>query len=334
MPETMRAVGITGFGGPEVLEVVELPRPKLRRGMVAIRVHAAAVSPADVGLRSDGGKAIDAGDDGPGVLSGPPPWVPGMDAAGVVTAVGEPGAAGPTDLLLGDRVMTIVVPFGDRPGAMAEYVAVPAESAVRIPGGLSFEEASTIPMNALTAWIVRREFALPAGASVAVTGGAGFLASMFIALAAHSGVRVIADAAPVDEELVRSYGAHTVVPRDGDFAQRVRTVVPGGVDAVFDTACLRQRALPAIRDGGLIICARPWSGETERGIDHRTVVVGYEAKNHAALAEIAGLVADGVLRPRVAKVFAPADAAGAHHLMEAGGIRGRAVVDFSALPPA
>jgi hypothetical protein len=90
---------------------------------------------------------------------------------------------------------------------------------------------------------------LEPGETLAVSGGAGLLASYAIPLAKVRGLRVIADANPEDEELVRSFGADAIVPR-GDFAETVRVVTAEGVDGVFDTALLRRDALPALRDGG------------------------------------------------------------------------------------
>src|SRR5580700_616290 len=111
----MRAVGVVSFGGPEALEVVELPDPEAGPGEVRIRVHAATVNPTDTVLRS-GARAADV----------PPPYVPGMDVAGVLEQIG-PGAS--TDLQVGQRVMAIVAPHGQT-GGYAERVVVPAASVV------------------------------------------------------------------------------------------------------------------------------------------------------------------------------------------------------------
>ena len=119
----MRAVGVTEFGPPEVLHVVEVPDPEPGPGELRIRVHAAAVNPTDTVLRS-GGRAERLKDVAP-------PHVPGMDVAGVLEKIGE-GTV--TDLALGERVMAIVLPLGPR-GAYAERVVVPVDSVVRSPAG-------------------------------------------------------------------------------------------------------------------------------------------------------------------------------------------------------
>src|SRR5580704_18020567 len=135
----MRAVGIMEFGGPEVLRLVELPDPEAGPGELGLRVRAATVNPTDTVLRS-GGRADRLKDI-------PPPYVPGMDAAGVLEQIG-PGVA--TDLQVGDHVMAIVVPDGSH-GAYAEHLVVPIESVARVPHGATDIQAAALPMNGLTA---------------------------------------------------------------------------------------------------------------------------------------------------------------------------------------
>lgn len=115
----MKAIGLTDFGGPEVLRVLELPVPEAEPGEIWIRVHAAAVNPVDTMVR----RGIDF------VSDAEPPYVPGMDAAGVVEQIGE-GVE--TDLSVGDHVMAVAVTTGTH-GAYAEHLVVPGESVVRVP---------------------------------------------------------------------------------------------------------------------------------------------------------------------------------------------------------
>ena len=157
----MRAIGVTEFGGPEALHVVELPDPQAGPGEVRIRVHAAAVNPTDTGLRS-GARAASLKDV-------PSPYVPGMDVAGVVDQIGPQTA---TDLRLGDHVMAIVLPHGPH-GGYSELIAVPAESVVRVPAGASDAEAATLPMNGLTTVQALDLLGLQPGQVLAVTGAAG-----------------------------------------------------------------------------------------------------------------------------------------------------------------
>src|SRR2546421_12186931 len=118
----MKALAIRHFGGPEVLEVLELPEPHPADDQVRIRVHAAAVNPTDVALRS--------GDYGQALANVQPPYIPGMDAAGVVDALG-PRTDG--RLKVGDKVVAIVLPTSPTKGAYAEQIVVPTASVVPMP---------------------------------------------------------------------------------------------------------------------------------------------------------------------------------------------------------
>src|ERR1700675_3037888 len=148
----MRAVTFSRFGGPEVLEVSELPVPQPGPGEVRIRVAAATVNPTDISFRT-GRQQTTAQLTQMGVL---PPYVPGMELAGVVDAVGEG-----TTWHTGDRVMAIVNPRRPGGGAQAELVVVPAASVARVPEGISLEAAATLPMNGLTVRLALARLSFP-----------------------------------------------------------------------------------------------------------------------------------------------------------------------------
>jgi NADPH2:quinone reductase len=308
-----RAVGIVEPGGPEVLRVVERAVREPRAGEVRLAVRAAAVNPTDVGLRQRGAEGL------------PPPWVPGMDAAGVVESVGPEVER----IAVGDEVMTAVTPRRAEGGAQSQLLVVPAASVVPIPSGASLVQASTLPMNGLTALRGLELLDLPASATLLVAGGAGLLASYVIPLAKRAGLRVLADAGPADKELVRGFGADVVLPRGEGLATAVRDAVPGGVDAVFDTALLGRGIFPAIRDGGALVFVRTWDGEVvEDGVTIHPVWVGDVLERTDWLQELSELAAQGVLALRVAATFPPERVADAHRQLEAGGLRGRTVVVF------
>lgn len=310
----MRAVVISEPGGLEVLGVAARPVREAGPDEVRIAVKAAAVNPTDIALRERG-----AGGDPP------PPWVPGMDAAGTVESVGE----GVDRLSVGEQVMAAVSPRRPEGGAQAELVVVPAASVVPIPDGVTLQQAATLPMNGLTARLGLQLLGLEAGQTLAVSGGAGLLASYAIALAKLRGLRVIADAQPTDQELVRSFGADLVVPRGEGFAAAVREAAAGGVDGLFDTALLGQAAFPAIRDGGAMAVVRGWDDSTpERGIEIRQIAVVSVLERSDWLQELRELASDGRIALRVAGEYPPEQAAEAQRAMAAGGLRGRAVIVF------
>jgi len=296
-----------------VLEVIDRPVREAGPGEVRIRVAAAAVNPTDIGLRQRGAPDL------------PPPWTPGMDAAGTIESVGQ----GVERLAVGDQVMAALTPRRPEGGAQCELIVVPAASVVPIPEGATLQQAATLPMNGLTALLGLEQLGLSAGQTLAVSGGAGLLASYVIALAKQRGLRVIADAKPEDEQLVRGFGADEVVPRGERFIDAVRQLAPDGVDGLYDTALLNRAALPAIRDGGGLVVVRGWQdGEPERGIQVHPVMVFEVLERTEWLEQLRAEASAGRLQLRVAGEFPPERAAEAHRLMEAGGLRGRAVIVF------
>ena len=310
----MRAVVITEPGDVDVLAVADLDPRDPEEGEVRIAVKAASVNPTDIGLRQRGGGDL------------PRPWIPGMDAAGVVESLG----AGVDRLEVGQEVMAAVSPRRPEGGAQQELLVAPAASVVSIPDGASLPEAATLPMNGLTAESGLDMLGLSDGQTLAVAGGAGLLASYVIVLAKERGLRVIADAKPEDEELVKGFGADVVVPRSDNFGDAVRAVAPDGVDAVYDTALIYRDAFAAIRDGGGVVFVRGWDGNEveDRGIRVHPVIVGQVLERTDWLDELRGLASDGRIKLRVTREFPPERAAEAHRLMAAGGLRGRAVIVF------
>jgi NADPH:quinone reductase-like Zn-dependent oxidoreductase len=247
-----------------------------------------------------------------------------MDAAGTVESVGE----GVTELAVGQQVMAVTSPRRADGGAQAELIVIPAASAVPLPDGVSLQAAATLPMNGLTAILGLDMLGLSAGETLAVSGGAGLLASYVIPLAKQAGLTVIADARSDETELVRGYGADVVVERSEDFGAAVRAVQPDGVAAVFDTALLNERALGAIRDGGGLAVVRGWDGPAERGITVHKVFVFSVLERTDWLRTLAAMASDGRITLRPLETFPPERVAEAQERMDAGGLRGRLLIAF------
>jgi NADPH:quinone reductase-like Zn-dependent oxidoreductase len=261
----MLGVGVFEFGPPDVLRVVDLPEVHAGPGEVRVRVHAAGVNPTDLSIRN-GARAER-------LREIAPPYIPGMDAAGVIDEIG-PGTG--TDLRVGTAVMAMVAPLGDH-GAYRSSIVLSADSVVKAPTGYSHAEAATLPMNGLTALQSLDHLALRPGQTIAVTGAAGAYGGYVIQLAKHDGLRVIADSSSADESLVRDLGADVVVPRGDDIAEQFRKIMPDGVDGLADGAVLAELAVGAVRDGGAFVSVRGWSGTGERGITfHGTSVRNYD----------------------------------------------------------
>jgi NADPH:quinone reductase-like Zn-dependent oxidoreductase len=247
-----------------------------------------------------------------------------MDAAGVVDEIGPDTA---TNLKVGDRVMAMVIPLGNH-GAYRESLVLAADAVARAPAGASHAEASTLPMNGLTARLSLDQLALKPGQTLAVTGAPGCYGGYVVQLAKAAGLRVIADASAADAQLVRDLGADSVVPRGDDIAAQIRAVAPDGVDGLADGAVQNELAVGAVRDGGAFVTVRGWAGNGERGITfHRTMVRTYDHRTDL-LEQLRAQAEAEVVTLRVAATYPMDQAAEAHRRLEAGGTRGRCVILF------
>jgi NADPH2:quinone reductase len=316
----MRAVVVRSYGGPEALEVTEVPVPAPGPGQVRIRVQAAAVNPVDVFVRS--GMAIQVG-----LLPARDSVGMGWDVAGVVDEVG-PGAG----FAEGDRVIGLADRLDVPTAGYADYLVLDADAVAASPSGVAPEAAATLPLNALTAAQALDLLGLRPGQALLVTGAAGAVGGYAVQLAAAAGLRVVATASAGDESLVRGFGAELFVPRaaeptapgPGTLAARVRALVPGGVHGVLDAAVLGLPALDALRGGGAFVSVIAGVAPPPlRGTRVSTVFVRADG---ARLAELVGLVEAGTLTLRVAETFPLEKAAAAHQRLAEGSLRGRLVL--------
>ena len=311
----MRAAGVTEFGGPEALHIVDVPEEHAGPGQVRLRVTAAAVNPTDtylvlgVYVERDPVKT--------------PPWVPGMDVAGIVDEVGE----GVEHVAVGEAAMGVVVPTGAH-GGYRESLVLPADSVVRSPKNATDVEAATLPMNGLTARFSLDLMGLRPGQVLAVTGAAGAYGGYVVQLAKADGLTVVADASEADEQLVRDLGADVVVRRGDDVAARIREQFPDGVDGLADGSVQDALVLPAVRDGGAVATVRGYRGDGQRGLQMFPTLVRKVAQDRAALDRLRQQAEDGVLTLRVNRPLPAEEAAEAHRLLARGGVRGRLVLTF------
>jgi len=310
----MRAVVVRNYGGPQALEVVDVPTPEPGPGQVRIRVEAAAVNPVDAATRQGLMNVAR-----PGVIRERDQVGIGWDVAGTVEAAGP----GVTSLGLGERVIGLRDRLDQPTGTYAEQVVLDAADVAPAPAGVDSAAASTLPLNGLTALQALDLLGLTAGQTILVTGAVGGLGGFGVELASMRGLRVVAAAGDNDEKLARELGATAFVPRSADLAAAVRELVPGGVDAVFDAAALGYPALDAVRADGSFAAFVGSGPVSLRGI--RVVPVNVHADG-AALAGLSALAATGKVALRVAGTYSLAEAPKAHEQLEAGGVRGRLVL--------
>jgi NADPH:quinone reductase-like Zn-dependent oxidoreductase len=302
----MRAIAFDEFGGPEVLQIVDIPIPEPGEGEVRVSVRAAAVNPADWKIRS-------------GTLSfGEPsfPQYPGTEIAGVVDAIG-PGVTG---VAVGDEV------FGWAKGGYAEYALSGAVAPK--PAGLDWVDAVALPVAVSTADAVLKQLRLQPGETLLVNGATGAVGSIAVQLAVADGVTVIGTGSLANQDLVRALGATPTTYGDG-LADRVRVLAPNGIDAVFDAA--GHDVLPAaieLRGGTDRIVTIVDPAAFQLGVTF-TSAVG--AKRPTELAgQVAERVATGEFRlPGPARIFPLDKAAAAQEESEHGRGPGKVVLRVS-----
>ena len=312
----MRAVGLFEHGGPEVLQVVDLPSVDAGPGQVRIRNYAAAVNPTDIVGRNGMRAEIQKKD--------PPPYVPGMDAAGVVDQIGEGVETG---IEIGDRVMAMVVPRASH-GAYREQIVLDQRAVVKAPAGVSHAEACTLPMNGLTARLSLDLLDLSPGQVIAVTGGPGAYGGYVIQLAKADGLTVIADASESDRSLLEALGADVIIDRGEGFVEKIREHFPDGVDGLADGALLNELAIGAVKNGGGFTAIRGYKGEEQRDIKFTATWVTRYDGEYEKLDRLREQAESGEVTLRVAETVSPENAALAHERLEGGGTRGRMVIEF------
>src|SRR5215468_3445873 len=229
---TMKAVVVHQFGGPEVLQYEDAPRPQPKENEVLVRVIAAGVNPVDTYIRS--------GKFGP---AGTLPLIPGRDIAGIV----EELAPGATKFKKGDAVYGNV-----RNGGYAEFAVATEEDVELKPASLDFVQAAAVPVAARTAWYALVETAhLAAGQTVLIQGGSGGVGSFAIQIAKVRGAKVFATASTANQDLLKELGADVAI----DYTKQKFEDVVKDVDVVLEGAGQEtiDRDYPVVKKGGFLI---------------------------------------------------------------------------------
>jgi NADPH:quinone reductase len=304
----MQAITVSSFGGPDVLQVADIPLPEPDPRQVRIRVQAAPVHPTDLAIRAGFFAEF---------LPRRSRYVLGWDLAGTVDALGTDVAA----LRPGDPVVGMTDWLRTLGGTQAEFAVLDAAAIAHAPRGATPVEGATLPMDALTA--AQALDLLPPGTrSLAVIGAAGAVGAYATELAIHRGLSVYGVADRKDEAFIQSTGA-AFVPRSTEPAAAIVATAGGKVDSVLDAAGLGGEVIGAVQDGGGFVPTVPPTPPSERDIQVSGVQV---AADGARLAELVALAEAGILTLRVARTYPLVDAADAHAQLEKGGVRGRLVL--------
>lgn len=318
----MRALHVTEPGGPAALVTADLPEPTALPGQAVVRNAAIGLNFIDVYYRN-------------GTYPAPYPLVPGQEAAGVVTAVGD----GVEGIAVGDRVA-----YATQLGAYAEYTAVPAAKLVPVPEQVSLQDAAAVLLQGLAAhYLSHTTHPVAPGETVVVLAAAGGLGQLLVNMAAHHGATVVAVASSEEKrKTALAAGARHAIPYE-EFNDNVRELTGGeGAHVVYDSvgASTFETSVKALRRRGtLAVCGLssgpvpPFDVELLRTsgslyltrptlADH----VPDAPSLRAAAAELFGYVAQGVARPKVHAQLPLSDAARAHELLEGRATTGKVLL--------
>lgn len=307
------AIVVSAFGGPEVLEYVEVDMPVAGPGEVVVRVAAAGVNYIDV-YRRAGKYPVEI------------PGIPGAEASGTVSAIG----AGVTSVAVGDRVA-----FPDNNGGYAEYVIAPASKCLPVPDGMDDLTAAAIPMQLLTAhYLVDGSYQLEAGDTCLIHAGAGGVGLVLTQLAKLKGARVITTVStPEKAELSKAAGADHVIGYE-NFTQVVRDLTDGvGVNVAYDGVGKDtfDGSLASLRSRGMLVSFGSASGAVPPFEISRLVQGGSLSVTRPTLfnfveqpaerawrwKEVTEAVLAGDVTVRIGQTYPLADAAAAHRDLEA-----------------
>lgn len=338
MSETMKAVRLHAFGGPEVLTYEDAPKPDVRPGEVLVRVRAVGLNPPDWYLR-DGYRAL------------PPEWRPnadfplilGTDISGVVEAT----AADVDGFEVGDEVYGMVrFPEGVMTGggAYAEYVSAPAAHLARKPDRLDHVHAAAAPMSLLTAWQFLVELGHDApnpfqnlphepveleGRTVLINGAGGGVGHLATQLAKARGARVIAVASARNATMLGEFGVDQFI----DYGKTAVETVVRDADLVLDAVGgpRMERFLRVIKPGGALFLVNPLGFEGHDDAARRGIRVSSTQvrSNGAQLAQAAPLLDRQSVRVVIDSVFPLSEAFRAHQRVAEGGIQGKIVLSVA-----
>jgi NADPH:quinone reductase-like Zn-dependent oxidoreductase len=306
----MRAIVIHEFGGPEVLKLEDVPRPKPAADEVLIKVYATGVNPIDWKIREGARKER---------FPTNFPLILGWDASGVIEEVGS----NILNFKKGDEVYSR--PDPTKNGTYAEYVVVKADQVNRKPKTIDYVKAAAVPLAGLTAWQGLFDHGkLQRGEKVLIHGASGGVGTFAVQFAKWKGAYTVATSSEKNIEFLQELGADEVIDyKKENFEDRLRDI-----DLVFDTIGVQtqKRSLQVLKNGGrLVTTVKP---ENEKEAEQKNIhIEGYMAQSYPEeLEQIAALIDEGKVSPVIGKIFPLEQAAEAQQLSKEGHVRGKIVL--------
>ena len=313
----MKAIAINEFGGRDTLQLMDLPVPEIKPGEILVKVKAAGVNPVDWKIREGYIKDL---------FPYEFPIILGWDASGIVEQAGEKV----TRFKEGDEIFAYCRKPIVQGGAYAEYIVLEEEHAAIKPKNISFEEAASIPLAALTAYQSLFDAAkINPGETVLIHAAAGGVGGFGVQLARDHGAVAWGTARASNNEYVRDLGAARVLDYNQvDFCDSVRSEYPDGVDVVFDCVGgeVLEKSAEIVKQGGRLISIVDDPTGLARSDIYKEFV--FVAPNSTQLTELARMVEQGRLKTHLSQVFSFGleEARRAHELSESSRTRGKMVL--------
>jgi len=302
----MKAIQVHAYGGPDVLELEEVPRPQPAPDEVLVKVYASGVNPVDWKIRQ-------------GYRQHPLPFIPGWDVSGVVEEAGR----NVTDFRTGDEVYGR--PDTSRNGSYAEYITVKAIELGRKPTSVDHIAAAAIPLAGLTAWQALFEHAqLKKGQKLFIHGGSGGVGTYAVELAKWKGAYVIGTASAQNLSFLKELGADEAVDYHTKNFEKQFT----DIDVVFDTigGDTQKRSLQMLKPGGILVTTLKVEDEAafkQKGVRITGMLTTSKKEDLEAIAQ---LVDDGFVKPIISKILPLEAAEEAHRIIQNGHVRGKIVL--------
>ena len=302
----MKAIQVHAYGGPDVLELEEVPRPQPAPDEVLVKVYASGVNPVDWKIRQ-------------GYRQHPLPFIPGWDVSGVVEEAGR----NVTDFRTGDEVYGR--PDTSRNGSYAEYITVKAIELGRKPTSIDHIRAAAIPLAGLTAWQALFEHAqLKKGQKLFIHGASGGVGTYAIEFAKWKGAYVIGTASAQNLSFLKELGADEAVDYHTKNFEKQFT----DIDVVFDTigGDTQKRSLQMLKPGGILVTTLKVEDEAafkQKGVRITGMLTTSKKEDLEAIAQ---LVDDGFVKPIISKILPLEAAEEAHRIIENGHVRGKIVL--------
>lgn len=317
----MKAAQFKDYGGPEVIEIVEVEKPVPKKDQVLIEVKSASINPFDYKIRRGYMKES---------MPLEFPVTIGGDLSGVIVEIGE-GVAG---FKVGDEVFGQAYNFGASSGSMAEFAAANLGSIALKPKSVNFDEAAALPLVASSAiQALEEHINLKKGQKILIHGGAGGIGSIAIQLAKHLGAYVATTVSSEDIDFVKNLGADQVIDyKHEDFSEILSSPPAGGFDAVYDTVGgeVTDKSFKVLKKGLGVLVSMLGEPNGELAAQFEVKAIGQGTKtNSTHLLRLAQLVDEGVIKPQVDKVFPLDQTRQAYEYAENKHSKGKVVINIA-----